>query len=166
MWCVARRVRRSPPVAAPPARGAPRASGDVLTRTRGGRGSQRELTDKGPMVGAHAGSQAAARTWAVRRARAQPDHTGHYCGFDHIHWWVGNAKLTGAPPPHVPRAMPCPRARVRRAADWYVTRMGFQRFAYRGLETGSRDICSHAVRNGKVGPQHKAAGARGPIRRG
>ncbi len=36
------------------------------------------------------------------------------------------------------------------AADWYVARMGFQRFAYRGLETGSRDIVSHAVRNGKV----------------
>ncbi|KKY14037.1 putative 4-hydroxyphenylpyruvate dioxygenase [Phaeomoniella chlamydospora] len=52
-----------------------------------------------------------------------------YNGYDHVHWYVGNAK---------------------QAASFYVTRMGFERIAYRGLETGSRDIASHVVRNGKV----------------
>jgi 4-hydroxyphenylpyruvate dioxygenase len=54
---------------------------------------------------------------------------GAFLGFDHVHFLVGNAKLT---------------------ADWYVTRMGFSRLAYRGLETGSRDVVSHVVRNGGV----------------
>jgi 4-hydroxyphenylpyruvate dioxygenase len=52
-----------------------------------------------------------------------------YRGYDHIHWYVGNAK---------------------QAASYYVTRFGFQRVAYRGLETGSRVIASHVVRNGDV----------------
>lgn len=45
--------------------------------------------------------------------------------YDHIHFWVGNAK---------------------QAADWYCGRMGFKRIAYRGLETGSRNIVTHVVR--------------------
>ena len=52
-----------------------------------------------------------------------------YRGYDHVHWYVGNAK---------------------QAASYYVTRMGFKRVAYRGLETGSRSICSHVVRNGDI----------------
>lgn len=52
-----------------------------------------------------------------------------YQGYDHVHWYVGNAK---------------------QAAAFYVTRMGFQRVAYRGLETGSRATASHVVSNGKV----------------
>ncbi|KAL2217552.1 4-hydroxyphenylpyruvate dioxygenase [Thermoascus aurantiacus ATCC 26904] len=52
-----------------------------------------------------------------------------YRGYDHVHWYVGNAK---------------------QAASFYVTRMGFERIAYRGLETGSRAICSHVVRNGDI----------------
>jgi hypothetical protein len=39
-----------------------------------------------------------------------------YRGYDNVHWWVGNAK---------------------QAAGYYVSRMGFQRVAYRGLETGT-----------------------------
>lgn len=49
--------------------------------------------------------------------------------YDHVHWYVGNAK---------------------QAASFFVTRMGFERVAYRGLETGSRVIASHVVRNGTV----------------
>ena len=60
---------------------------------------------------------------------APPSHGGSFTGFDHVHWLVGNAKLT---------------------ADWYVTRMGFTRVAFRGLETGSRDVASHVVRQGKI----------------
>ncbi|KAF1966877.1 4-hydroxyphenylpyruvate dioxygenase [Bimuria novae-zelandiae CBS 107.79] len=52
-----------------------------------------------------------------------------YRGYHHVHWYVGNAK---------------------QAAAFYVTRMGFERVAYRGLETGSRAIASHVVRNGDV----------------
>ena len=54
---------------------------------------------------------------------------GSYKGYDNVHWYVGNAK---------------------QAAAFYVTRMGFERIAYRGLETGSRVIASHVVRNGDV----------------
>jgi 4-hydroxyphenylpyruvate dioxygenase len=52
-----------------------------------------------------------------------------YRGYHHVHWYVGNAK---------------------QAADFYVARMGFERVAYRGLETGSRATASHVVRNGNV----------------
>jgi len=54
---------------------------------------------------------------------------GAYQAFDHVAFWVGNAL---------------------QAASFYVTRMGFEEFAYRGLETGSREIVSHAVRQGKI----------------
>lgn len=36
------------------------------------------------------------------------------------------------------------------AASYYIARFGFRRIAYRGLETGSRDIVSHVVRCGNV----------------
>ncbi|OKL56365.1 putative 4-hydroxyphenylpyruvate dioxygenase 1 [Talaromyces atroroseus] len=52
-----------------------------------------------------------------------------YRGYDHVHWYVGNAK---------------------QAASFYITRMGFERVAYRGLETGCRSLCSHVVRNGDI----------------
>ncbi|KAL1636896.1 hypothetical protein SLS56_000991 [Neofusicoccum ribis] len=52
-----------------------------------------------------------------------------YRGYHHVHWWVGNAK---------------------QAAAYYVTRMGFERVAYKGLETKSRAVASHVVRNGGV----------------
>ncbi|KEZ41991.1 4-hydroxyphenylpyruvate dioxygenase [Scedosporium apiospermum] len=52
-----------------------------------------------------------------------------YQGYAYVHWYVGNAK---------------------QAASYYVTRMGFERVAYRGLETGSRAVASYVVKNGKV----------------
>jgi len=52
-----------------------------------------------------------------------------YQGYDNVHWYVGNAK---------------------QAAAFYITRMGFRRVAYRGLETGSRAVASHVVSNGNV----------------
>lgn len=50
-------------------------------------------------------------------------------GYDHITWYVGNAK---------------------QAATFYVARMGFRHIAYKGLETGSRNIASHVVSNGRA----------------
>lgn len=53
----------------------------------------------------------------------------NYGGYDHVTWYVGNAK---------------------QAASYYITRMGFENLAYKGLETGSRSVVSHAVQNGNV----------------
>jgi 4-hydroxyphenylpyruvate dioxygenase len=50
-------------------------------------------------------------------------------GYDHITWWVGNAK---------------------QAASYYNTLFGFHTIAYRGLETGSRYIASYVIGNGDV----------------
>ena len=43
--------------------------------------------------------------------------------------WVGNAK---------------------QAASFYCTRLGFERVAYRGLETNHRDVVSHVIRQDKI----------------
>ena len=58
--------------------------------------------------------------------QGQTDPAADYRAFDHITWIVGNAK---------------------QAASYFVTRMGFQRVAYRGLETGSRSLVSQVVTN-------------------
>lgn len=63
------------------------------------------------------------------RTPAIDDSIASYRGYDHVQWYVGNAK---------------------QAATYYITRMGFRRIAYRGLETGSRAICSHVIRNGDI----------------
>ncbi|KAF4633254.1 hypothetical protein G7Y89_g4867 [Cudoniella acicularis] len=57
------------------------------------------------------------------------DGTPNFHGYDHITWYVGNAK---------------------QAASYYTTRMGFYTIAYKGLETGSRYIASHVVANGTI----------------
>uniref|UniRef100_A0A672YLA6 4-hydroxyphenylpyruvate dioxygenase n=1 Tax=Sphaeramia orbicularis TaxID=375764 RepID=A0A672YLA6_9TELE len=49
--------------------------------------------------------------------------------FDHLTFWVGNAK---------------------QAASYYCNKLGFEPLAYQGLETGSRDVVSHAVKQGKI----------------
>lgn len=50
-----------------------------------------------------------------------------FVGFDHIQWYVGNAK---------------------QAASYYTTRFGFTLIAYRGPETGSPYLTSYVVANG------------------
>ncbi|PLB55561.1 putative 4-hydroxyphenylpyruvate dioxygenase [Aspergillus steynii IBT 23096] len=65
----------------------------------------------------------------TNRTPATSDSLASYKGYDHVHWYVGNAK---------------------QAVTYYITRMGFRRIAYRGLETGSRAICSHVIRNGDI----------------
>jgi len=54
---------------------------------------------------------------------------GRFLHFDHITFWVGNAK---------------------QAASYYCTKMGFEPLAYRGLETGSREVASHVVRQNRI----------------
>lgn len=50
-------------------------------------------------------------------------------GFDHLEFYVGNAK---------------------QAAAFYSQCFGFSKIAYRGLETGSRDIVSYALQQGEI----------------
>ncbi|PHH49795.1 4-hydroxyphenylpyruvate dioxygenase [Ceratocystis fimbriata CBS 114723] len=50
-------------------------------------------------------------------------------GYDHVTWWVGNAK---------------------QAAAYYSNVFGFTTTAYRGLETGSRYFSSYVLRNANV----------------
>ncbi|CAL1541543.1 unnamed protein product [Lymnaea stagnalis] len=54
---------------------------------------------------------------------------GRFIAFDHITFWVGNAK---------------------QAASHYCTRLGFEPFMYRGLETGCREIAAHVVKQNKI----------------
>ena len=55
-----------------------------------------------------------------------PSKATGYRGYHHITWYVGNAK---------------------QLASCYITRMGFEYIAYRGLETGSRAVASHVISN-------------------
>lgn len=61
------------------------------------------------------------------RPSKRPD--GRFYGFHHVEFYVSNAK---------------------QAADWMVLRFGFKRIAYKGLETNSREYCSHAVKQGRI----------------
>lgn len=54
---------------------------------------------------------------------------GKLISFDHITFWVGNAK---------------------QAAAYYCNHMGFEPFAYKGLETGTRDVASHVVKQNDI----------------
>eukprot|EP00011_Vannellida_sp_DIVA3-517-6-12_P009493 CAMPEP_0114612326 /NCGR_PEP_ID=MMETSP0168-20121206/4565_1 /TAXON_ID=95228 ORGANISM="Vannella sp., Strain DIVA3 517/6/12" /NCGR_SAMPLE_ID=MMETSP0168 /ASSEMBLY_ACC=CAM_ASM_000044 /LENGTH=384 /DNA_ID=CAMNT_0001823309 /DNA_START=42 /DNA_END=1196 /DNA_ORIENTATION=+ len=54
---------------------------------------------------------------------------GRFNGFDHIRFIVGNAY---------------------QAATYYTARFGFKRVAYRGLETGHRDVVSHVLQQNDV----------------
>ncbi|KAF2898393.1 hypothetical protein ILUMI_07796 [Ignelater luminosus] len=58
----------------------------------------------------------------------KPEH-GRFLNFHHLTFYVGNAK---------------------QAASYYITRMGFEPLAYKGLETGSRKYASHAVKQNKI----------------
>lgn len=54
---------------------------------------------------------------------------GRFLGFDHLTFWVGNAK---------------------QAASYYTSKFGFEYLAYKGLETGERNVVSHAIKKNKV----------------
>ncbi|XP_077995447.1 4-hydroxyphenylpyruvate dioxygenase-like [Glandiceps talaboti] len=61
--------------------------------------------------------------------KGEKPEVGKFINFDHVTFWVGNAK---------------------QAASYYCTRLGFVPFAYKGLETGSRQVVSHAVKQGDI----------------
>lgn len=60
---------------------------------------------------------------------AVQSQANNFNGYDHVTWWVGNAK---------------------QAASYYNSYFGFKTIAYRGLETGSRYFASYVVANGDV----------------
>lgn len=64
------------------------------------------------------------------------DKTDFILGFDHVTFWVSNAK---------------------QVAIYYAKLFGMQPFAYRGLETNSRDVASHVVRQNNIVFQFESA---------
>ncbi|XP_004076648.1 4-hydroxyphenylpyruvate dioxygenase [Oryzias latipes] len=54
---------------------------------------------------------------------------GKFISFHHVTFWVGNAK---------------------QAASFYCDKMGFEPLAYKGLETGTREMVSHVIRQDKI----------------
>ncbi|XP_034954809.1 4-hydroxyphenylpyruvate dioxygenase [Zootoca vivipara] len=54
---------------------------------------------------------------------------GRFLHFHSLTFWVGNAK---------------------QAASFYCNKMGFEELAYKGLETGSREVVSHVVKQDKI----------------
>ncbi|KAJ3302297.1 hypothetical protein HDV03_005179 [Kappamyces sp. JEL0829] len=65
---------------------------------------------------------------SYERTGERPE-VGRYEGYDHLTFWVGNAK---------------------QAASYYVTRFGFEPMGYKGLETGHRQVVAHAVRQAGI----------------
>jgi 4-hydroxyphenylpyruvate dioxygenase len=63
------------------------------------------------------------------RQGPRPEEKYTFSGYDHIHFWVANAK---------------------QVASYYVLRFGFEFLAYRGLETGNRDYATHVVRQNRI----------------
>ena len=61
--------------------------------------------------------------------QAERPSGGSFLGFHHLEFYVSNAK---------------------QASSYYTTRFGYNPIAYKGLETGSTDICSHVVRQKNV----------------
>jgi len=61
--------------------------------------------------------------------KGEKPEVGRFVAFDHIRFYVGNAK---------------------QAASFYCTRFGFEPYCYRGLETGSRDIASHVIKQNDI----------------
>uniref|UniRef100_A0A4W6FQM5 4-hydroxyphenylpyruvate dioxygenase n=1 Tax=Lates calcarifer TaxID=8187 RepID=A0A4W6FQM5_LATCA len=60
--------------------------------------------------------------------KGEKHEKGRFLCFDHLTFWVGNAK---------------------QAASYYCNKLGFEPLAYQGLETGSREVVSHVVKQGK-----------------
>lgn len=64
-------------------------------------------------------------TESVACTKQAAEVEGKVDSFDHVTFWVGNAK---------------------HSAVYYMTQFGFQPFAFCGLETGSRDLACHVVK--------------------
>ncbi|XP_021268990.1 4-hydroxyphenylpyruvate dioxygenase isoform X2 [Numida meleagris] len=61
--------------------------------------------------------------------KGEKHQRGRFIHFHSITFWVGNAK---------------------QAASYYCSKLGFEELAYRGLETGSREVVSHVIKQDKI----------------
>ncbi|XP_012678263.1 4-hydroxyphenylpyruvate dioxygenase [Clupea harengus] len=61
--------------------------------------------------------------------KGEKPERGRFLRFHHLTFWVGNAK---------------------QAASFYCDKMGFELLAYKGLETGSREVVSHVIKQDKI----------------
>ncbi|XP_065107187.1 4-hydroxyphenylpyruvate dioxygenase [Paramisgurnus dabryanus] len=61
--------------------------------------------------------------------KGEKPERGKFVKFHHLTFWVGNAK---------------------QAAVFYCDKFGFEPLAYKGLETGSREVVSHAIKQDKI----------------
>ncbi|XP_041266203.1 4-hydroxyphenylpyruvate dioxygenase isoform X3 [Onychostruthus taczanowskii] len=61
--------------------------------------------------------------------KGEKPQRGRFIHFHSITFWVGNAK---------------------QAASYYCNKLGFEELAYRGLETGSREVVSHVIKQDKI----------------
>uniref|UniRef100_A0A668S786 4-hydroxyphenylpyruvate dioxygenase n=1 Tax=Oreochromis aureus TaxID=47969 RepID=A0A668S786_OREAU len=87
---------------------------------------------------------------------------GRFVRFHHVTFWVGNAKQHTGETTHYTVACPSfSTSRIVRfhqsnsvdtsqAASFYCDKLGFEPLAYKGLETGSREVVSHVIRQNKI----------------
>ncbi|XP_063059627.1 4-hydroxyphenylpyruvate dioxygenase [Engraulis encrasicolus] len=61
--------------------------------------------------------------------KGEKHQRGRFVRFHHVTFWVGNAK---------------------QAATYYCDKMGFEPMAYKGLETGCREVVSHVIKQDKI----------------
>ncbi|CAK6971832.1 -hydroxyphenylpyruvate dioxygenase [Scomber scombrus] len=61
--------------------------------------------------------------------KGEKHERGRFIKFHHLTFWVGNAK---------------------QAAAYYCDKMGFEPCAYKGLETGSREVVCHVIKQDKI----------------
>ncbi|XP_053702108.1 4-hydroxyphenylpyruvate dioxygenase [Synchiropus splendidus] len=61
--------------------------------------------------------------------KGEKHERGKFVRFHHLTFWVGNAK---------------------QAASFYCDKMGFEALAYKGLETGSREVVAHVIKQDKI----------------
>ncbi|GCB65054.1 hypothetical protein scyTo_0004707, partial [Scyliorhinus torazame] len=61
--------------------------------------------------------------------KGEKPEKGRFISFHHLTFWVGNAK---------------------QAATYYCNKFGFEPVAYKGLETGNREMVTHVIRQNKI----------------
>lgn len=102
-------------------------------------GPARRTDTLGPIYTVRAGprQESYLRSGGVRGQPFSPGGTltwGH--GTEEFSWPLGPHELVA----------------LTQAAAFYCSKMGFQPLAYKGLETGSREVVSHVVKQGQVSP--------------
>lgn len=112
-------------------------------------GPARRTDTLGPIYTVRAGPQQESylRSGGVRGQAFSPGGT--------LTWGHGAEQLRGLELSWAPKMAPGPSrtsCSVMQAASFYCSKMGFKPIAYKGLETGSREVVSHVVKQGQVSP--------------